>query len=107
MLTGGGLLLEHFARLATIVMGTSAAVVGVRDRRRGQAPRRIAYGLSQSQMACLDGIEEILDADPLLTVVPDLTEDARFAGEATRFIQHDLRFLAHSPCQSSLSKSKG
>jgi diguanylate cyclase (GGDEF)-like protein len=92
VLTNGGLLLDHFARLATNLAGASAAVVGVIGRRRGIAPRRAAYGLSREQTAELMQIEAILEDDgPGLTVVPDMALDERFAAAAL----DDFRFLAH------------
>ena len=95
MLTSGGLLLEHFARLATTVAGTSAAVVGVLGRRKGLGPTRAAYGLSAEQSAAVMEIEQVLDAGPALTVVPDLTRDDRFRARAAVFEHPRLRFLSY------------
>ena len=95
MLTDGGLLLEHLARLTTNVMRTSAAVVGVLDRRKGLEPRRAAHGLSREQLLLIKEIEAALDAGPDLTVVPDLRRDERFADRATAFERANLRFLAY------------
>ena len=94
--TSGGLLLEHFARLAAIVMGTSRAVIGVRDRRKGTGPRRATYGLPREQLTALRDIEAILEAGPDLTIVPDLTQDSRFAA-----VEHaGLRFCAYQKLTS-------
>lgn len=95
MLTYGGILLEHFARLATNVAGTSAAVVGVRGRRKKLESRQAAYGLSREQSAAVKEIERLLVSGPDLTVVPDLTEDDRFRGMNAAFAQPRLRFLAY------------
>jgi diguanylate cyclase (GGDEF)-like protein len=94
MLTNGGLLLEHFARLATNVAATSAAVVGVLSRPRDRRPRLAAHGLSREQFAVINEIETILDPGPGLTIVPDLTQDIRFQGRTAAFEQPCPRFLA-------------
>jgi diguanylate cyclase (GGDEF)-like protein len=71
-------LLEHFARLATNVTGTKAAVVGVLGQRRGREPRRVAYGLTSDELHAFHKIEPALDAGTDLTVIPDLARDHRF-----------------------------
>jgi diguanylate cyclase (GGDEF)-like protein len=93
VLTSGGRLLEHFARLAANVAGTSAAVVGVRGRRKGPGLKRAACGLSREQLTAVNEIDEILDSGAALTVVPDLTRDDRFSARTDAF-EH-FRFLVH------------
>ncbi len=93
VLTNGGPLLEQFARLATNVAGTSAAVVGVLGQRKGLAPRRAAHGLSREQLLIFRDIEAILDSGPGLMTIPDLTADERFDGVV--FDQPHRRFLAY------------
>lgn len=100
MRTNGGLLLEHFARLATSVAGASAAVVGVLGRRRGLGPRRAAYGLSREQLTAVEEIEGILDPGPSLTVVPDVTQDDRFSAQSAAFEHPRLCFLAYMKLMS-------
>src|ERR1019366_4828565 len=95
VLTNGGLLLEHFARLATNVAGTSAAVVSVPGRRKGHGARRAAFGLSREQLTAVKEIERILDSGPSLTVVPDMTQDGRFDGGTVAFEHTRFRFLAY------------
>jgi diguanylate cyclase (GGDEF)-like protein len=94
VLTHSGLLLEHFARLATTVANTSAAVVGVAGRRKELGTKRVAYGLSAEQQAAIQDIETFLDSGPGLTIVPDLTIDRRFDLVRDVFEQPRLRFLA-------------
>src|SRR4051812_27117049 len=93
VLTNGGPLLEQFARLATNVAGSSAAVVGVLGQRKGLAPRRAAYGLSREQVLTFREIEAILDDDDATMTVPDMTADERFEGVA--FHQPRFRFLTY------------
>ncbi len=95
MLTNGGLLLEHFARLATNIAGTAAAIVGVLGRRNEQGLRRASYGLSPGQMTAIQDIEEILDRGHSLTIIPDLAQDGRFGGETPAFERLGFRFLVH------------
>src|SRR5882757_912098 len=78
VLTHSGLLLEHFARLATNVAGTMAAAIGVLGRRKELEVTRAAYGLTREQMAAIQDIEPALASGPDLTVVPDLTQDDMF-----------------------------
>jgi diguanylate cyclase (GGDEF)-like protein len=87
--------LEHFARLATNVAGTSSAIVGVVGGRKELGPKRVAYGLSPAQQSAAQEIETILDSDPGLTIVPDLTLDERFGAVSEVFAQSGLRFLAY------------
>jgi diguanylate cyclase (GGDEF)-like protein len=95
VLTNGGLLLEHFARLATNIAGTAAAIVGVLGRRNEQGLRRASYGLSPGQMTAIQDIEEILDRGHSLTIIPDLAQDGRFGGETPAFERLGFRFLVH------------
>ncbi len=95
MLTHSGLLLEHFARLATNVAGTSSATIGVLGRRKELEVTRAGYGLSRDQSTMIQDIEGILDAGPDLTVVPDLAQDERFGARTALFEQSGLRFLAY------------
>ena len=95
MLTHSGLLLEHFARLATNVAGTSSATIGVLGRRNELEVTRAGYGLSRDQLNAIQDIEAILDSGPDLTVVPDLTQDARFGARTAIFEQSGLHFLAY------------
>jgi diguanylate cyclase (GGDEF)-like protein len=95
VLTHSGLLLEHFARLATNVAGTSSATVGVLGRRNELEVTRAGYGLTREQLAAVRDIENILDSGPDLTVVPDLTTDPRFGSSAPVFDRLGLRFLTH------------
>jgi diguanylate cyclase (GGDEF)-like protein len=94
-LTNGGLLMEHFARLAANVAATSAAVVSVPGRRKGHGSRRAAFGLSREQLAAIKEIEKTLEEGPDLTVVPDMTLDDRFGGRTTAFDHPRLRFLIY------------
>jgi diguanylate cyclase (GGDEF)-like protein len=95
VLTHSGLLLEHFARLATNVAGTSSATIGVLGRRKELEVTRAGYGLSRDQLNMIQDIEGILDAGPDLTVVPDLAQDERFGARTALFEQSGLRFLAY------------
>ena len=95
MLTNSGLLLDHFARLATDVAGTSAAVVGVLGRRKDRGLRHSAFGLSPEQSIAVMQIDQILHSGPDVTVVEDLTLDHRFADQVTAFGHPGLRFLAY------------
>jgi diguanylate cyclase (GGDEF)-like protein len=91
----GGLLLEHFARLAATVAGTTAAVVCVLGRRKGHGPRRAAHGLSREQSAAVKEIETLLESGPVLTVIPDLSLDDRFDAHIALSEPPGFRFLAH------------
>ena len=93
MLTNGGLLLEHFARLSAKIAGTAAAVVGVHGRRKAEGPRRAAHGLSRDLLSALREIEPVLEGGPTLTIVPDIARDPAFATLAAA--SGRLRFLAH------------
>jgi diguanylate cyclase (GGDEF)-like protein len=95
VLTNGAGLLEHFARLATNVAGTSAAVVGVPGQRKGQGPRRVAFGLSRDEMGAVEKIEAILDPVAGLTIVPDLARDDRFASLLVGFDEPRHHFAAY------------
>lgn len=95
MLTGGGPLLEHFARLAASVAGTSAAIIGLLGARKSLGPGRAAFGLSREQLAAFKDVEAVLASCPKLTIVPDLAEDHRFH-QATAAHDHlGIRFLAN------------
>ena len=99
-LANSGLLLEHFARLATNIMGMTAAVISLR-RRRGSEPRHVTYGLSCEQVAQIKDAEEILDAGADLKILPDIAQgvwpDGRQGawpdGRAEAFRRLHLRFL--------------
>lgn len=95
MSTKNGLLLEHFARLAANVAGTSAAVVGVRGRRSEREPALASFGLGPAQSVTLTEINRILQSEPGLTMVPDLAQDTRFAGSFLSSEHSELRFLAY------------
>ena len=95
MLTHSGLLLEHFARLATNVAGTSAATIGVLGRRKELEVTRAGYGLTREQLNAVQDIEPILASGPDLTVATDLAKDARFGEKAALFEQLGLHFLAY------------
>jgi diguanylate cyclase (GGDEF)-like protein len=95
VLTHSGLLLEHFARLATNVAGTSSATIGVLGRRKELEVTRAGYGLTREQLNAVQGIEGILESGPDLTVVPDLAQDGRFGGEQGAFAESGLHFLAY------------
>lgn len=95
MLTGGGTLLEHFARLVTNITGTSAAVIGLLGVRKSLGPRRAAFGLSHEQLAAFTEIEAVLASSPKLTIVPDLARDDRFHKAIAVHEQLHFRFLAN------------
>lgn len=95
MLTRGGPLLEHFARLATNVAGTSAAVIGLRGVRKGLGPSRATFGLSREQLAAFKEIEAVLASCPKLTVVPNLAHDDRFRQTTVAHEHLRLCFLAN------------
>ena len=85
MLTHSGLLLEHFARLATNVAGTSSATIGVLGRRNELEVTRAGYGLTREQLNAVQDIEPTLASGPDLTVVTDLAKDDRFGRKAALF----------------------
>ena len=87
--------MEHFARLATNVAGTTSATVGVLGRRKELEVTRAGFGLSREQLTAIQEIEPILTAGPDLTVVPDLAQDARFGQKAARLGELGLHFLAY------------
>jgi diguanylate cyclase (GGDEF)-like protein len=93
--TKSGLLLEHFARLAANVAGTSAAVVGVLGRRSDRSAKLAAFGLSQEQAAAVADIDRALGSAPTLTIVPDLARDERLATVRLSDAPSHLRFLGH------------
>jgi diguanylate cyclase (GGDEF)-like protein len=95
MLTRGGPLLEHFARLAANVAGTSAAVVGLLGARKSLGPGRAAFGLSREQLAAFMEVEAVLASCPKLTIVPDLAEDHRFHQMTAAQDHLGIRFLAN------------
>ena len=90
-----GLLLEHFARLAANVAGTSVAIVGVQGRRSDRSLTLAAYGLSPDRPAAILGIDKILQSESGLVAVPDLARDARFQVQSRLPELSDLRFMAH------------
>ncbi len=95
VLPNGGLLLEHFARLAASVVGTSAAVVSVLGRGKGQRLRHAAFGLAREQLIAVEEIERILGSGPAMTIVPDLTLDDRFGRDTAGFEDPRFRFVAY------------
>ncbi len=101
MLTKGGSLLEHFARLAANVAEASAAVIGVPGRRNDPGPILAAFGPLSNQATAIFEIDRALQYGPSLTVVPDLTQDKRFASQRATFEHLGLRFLAHLRLLSS------
>jgi len=103
----GGLLLEHFARLAANVAGTPMAVVSVLGRRSDGGPTLAAFGLSDDQSSMIIEINSILESGPVLTVVPDMTQDHRLAVKAVASKHPDLRFLYHLKLLSSGSERVG
>jgi len=90
-----GLLLGHFARLAANVAGTSTAIVGVLGRRSERSLTVAAYGLSQDRSTTILEIDRILQGEPSLAIVPDITRDARFTAQCASPGWSDLRFMAH------------
>jgi diguanylate cyclase (GGDEF)-like protein len=105
--TKSGLLLEHFARLAANVAGTSAAVVGVLGRRSDRNPKLAAFGLSQEQLHAVVELERLIGEDSGLTIVPDLAQDMRFAVAASPLMQLDLRFAGHLKLLSAGGENVG
>jgi diguanylate cyclase (GGDEF)-like protein len=95
VLTNSGLLLEHFARLATNVAGTSAAVIGVPGQRKRAGPRCAAHGLPPEQVNAVREMEKILDQGPSPAAVADLSRDSRFDAWKAVFEHPRLRFLAY------------
>jgi diguanylate cyclase (GGDEF)-like protein len=93
--TKSGLLLEHFARLAANVAGTSVAVVGVLGRRSDRSLRLAAFGLSPDQSNAIVDIDATLGSGSSLTIVPDLTQDQRFGAKPLPAELSHLRFLGH------------
>jgi diguanylate cyclase (GGDEF)-like protein len=90
--TKSGLLLEHFARLAANVAGTSVAVVGVMGPRSDRRVRLAAFGLAHDQTQPLVDIDRLLKAGSGLTIIPDLSRDERF-GDLSEGLRQ--RFLGH------------
>jgi diguanylate cyclase (GGDEF)-like protein len=90
--TKSGLLLEHFARLAANVAGTAVAVVGVMGPRSDRRVRLAAFGLSHDQTEPMVEIDRLLESDSGLTIIPDLTRDAKL-GDLSGGLR--LRFLGH------------
>ena len=101
VLTGGGVLLEDFARLAANVSGTPVAVIGVRGRRKDRGPTLAVFGLARDQTTTIVEIDRILESGPRLTIVPDLIQDERFDGKSTAIEHLGLRFLCHLKLLSS------
>jgi diguanylate cyclase (GGDEF)-like protein len=92
----GGLLLEHFARLAANVTGAPMAVISVLGRRSDGGPTSAAFGISVDQLSIINEFDRILRPDPVLAVVPDMTRDPRFADMRDSACAHpNLRFLCH------------
>ena len=94
-------MLDDFARLAANVAGTSAAVIGVRGRRNDPGPTLAVFGLLLEQATIFVEIDRILASSPRLTVVPDLSQDERFATQTPAFGHSLPRFLAHLKLLSS------
>ncbi len=79
--TAAGSLLDQFARLAASVTGTSAAVIDLLGRRSDPAPVRAVFGLTRQQAEMATRFDAVLQSCSGLTVLPDLTQDARFTSE--------------------------
>src|ERR1051326_7537345 len=95
MIPKGGHLPEQFAGLAVDVTGASAALIGVLGERKELGMRHAALGLSRDQAAALRAIEQIMESEPNLTVVPDITRDHRFATVGPAFQHSRLRVLIY------------
>jgi diguanylate cyclase (GGDEF)-like protein len=93
--------LDDFARLAANVAGTSAAVIGVRGRRNDPGPTLAVFGLLPEQATIFVEIDRILASSPRLTVMPDLSQDERFATQTPVFGHPPPRFLGHLKLLSS------
>jgi diguanylate cyclase (GGDEF)-like protein len=100
-------LVEHFARLAANVAGTSMAVVRVLGRRGDDAQTSGAFGLTREQLRTIVGIDTILSSGPVMTVVHDLVQDQRFELKAALPRTLDLRFLCHLKLLASDGKRVG
>lgn len=83
--------LDRLLRLAARVTGAAAAVL---DWPAGPAS---AFGLSRPQAEAVAAFDAALPRGADLTIVPDLRQDARFAGHALVAGPPRLRFLAHLP----------
>ncbi len=86
-----GAVLDRLLRLAACVTEAAAAVLG------WPAGPASAFGLSQPQAEAVAGFDAALPHGTELTIVPDLRQDARFAGHALVAGPPRLRFLAHLP----------
>ncbi len=88
-------MLEHFARLAAHLAGTSSAAIGVLGRSKDKAPGLAACGLLADRASLALEVDAVLRAEPELTVVPDLRKDPRFRNTALSSASEELRFLAY------------
>lgn len=101
MIINRGLLLEHLARLAADVAGTSFAMIQVMGERKERGVRRTAVGLSPQLVDALPQLEVLLNPSPELTVIPDVIADRRFASLAPAFAGTNFRKLIYLKLVSS------
>ena len=99
--TKSGLLLEHFARLAANVAGTSVAVLSVLGRRTDRSPKLAAFGVPRDTANVIARLDRALASSSGLTIVADLAQDERFNGSDSTAAQLNLRFLGHMPLISA------
>lgn len=76
--TNGGPLLQHCARLAATVTGTSSALLLVRGGQKDQEPRLVALELSAPQIDAIRELERRLPDGPNVVLGPDASRDERF-----------------------------
>jgi diguanylate cyclase (GGDEF)-like protein len=100
-------LLEHFARLAANVTGTSMAVIGVLGRRSDGGPTLASFGMSADQLSAISEIDRILQSNPVLTVVPDLARDPGFDITALVRAHSTIRFFCHLKLLASAGQPIG
>ena len=96
-----GQLLEHFARLAANVTGTSSAIISVSGGRAEPGMRRASHGLSHEQAIEAQYMEGVLASGPNLMVVPDLTREDAFSAMTAAAEHGCFRFLVHMKLISS------
>ncbi|HUN41125.1 MAG TPA: EAL domain-containing protein [Acetobacteraceae bacterium] len=101
MIIDRGLLLEHVAHLAADVTGTSFAMIQVVSERKELGARRAAVGLSAPQVNALPQLDNLTNPVQELTVIPDVTADARFASLAPAFAGSRFRKLIYRRLVSS------
>jgi diguanylate cyclase (GGDEF)-like protein len=97
----GGLLLGHFAQLAANVTGTPIAAISVLGRRSVNEPTFATFGVAKDLRRTIAEFDRVLGSTSGLTVVPDLTQDHRFATRSTASGLPDLRFFCHLRLLSS------